>query len=73
MKWLALAIVTGLLSTLSVYVYDAGYNAAQRECPPAQQDQRLLHSEQTTSALLCHYASDWDGYGRRITVRKVMP
>lgn len=71
MKLLATALFIGLLASLSVFVYDAGYNASRRECPPAQQDQRLLRSEQMPGALLCYYATYWEGYGRRITVQKV--
>ena len=48
-------------------VYAAGREAMRRECPPAQQGERLLRSEQRTNSTICTYASGWNGYGRKIT------
>lgn len=70
MKWLALLIGIGLSITLGMMVFDAGKKAALRECPSAQQGERLLSSQQMPSGLLCTYAGGWNGYGHNIIVRK---
>jgi len=70
MKWLVVIISLGLVVILGMMTFDAGKKAALRECPTAQQGERLLHSQQMPRGLLCTYAGGWDGYGHNIIVRK---
>lgn len=71
MKWLVVIISMGLAVTLGVMTFAAGKKAALRECPPAQQGERLLASQQMPSGLLFTYAGGWNGYGHNIIVRKL--
>lgn len=71
MKGLVVIISIGLAVTLSMMTFDAGKKAALRECPAAQQGERLLSSQQMPIGLLCTYAGGWNGYGHTITVRKL--
>lgn len=71
MKWLVVIISLGLGVTLGMMTFAAGKKAALRECPPVNQGERLLSSQQMPSGLLCTYAGGWNGYGHKITVRKL--
>jgi len=52
-------------------LYIAGHTSALRECPPVQQGERLLSSEQRDAETVCRYAEGWADYGRRVKTRKV--
>lgn len=62
---LAIAVALGLS------IYTAGHASALRECPPVQQGERLLSSEQRADGALCRYAEISADYGRKIKSRKV--
>lgn len=62
---IAIAVALGLS------LYQAGHQAALRECPPVQQGERLLSSEQRADGALCRYAASAADYGRKVTRRKV--
>lgn len=69
MKWLVVIISMGLGIAFGMMTFAVGKKAALRECPAAQQGERLLASEQRADATLCTYADGWNGYGHKITVR----
>lgn len=67
MRWIAFVILFAAGSgAAAILAFDAGRQAAQRECPKAQHGQRLLSTEQRAASTLCTYASGWDGYGKMI-------
>lgn len=64
----------GLISisaALGLSTYQAGHQAALRECPPVQQGERLLSFEQRADGAVCRYAESAANYGRKIKTRKV--
>jgi len=60
-----------IAAALGLSMYTAGHTAALRECPPVQQGERLLSSEQRADGALCRYAESAANYGRKIKSRKV--
>ena len=60
-----------IAAALGLSMYQAGHQAALRECPPVQQGERLLSSEQRADGALCRYAQGYADYGHKITRRKV--
>lgn len=51
--------------------YDAGHASARHECPPRQQGERLLSTEQHRDMTVCTYAEGAAGYGHTIKRRGV--
>jgi hypothetical protein len=66
--WLVFAAAAVMLIWLPSY--NAGKAAAQRECLPTQQGERLLSTEQHGDITLCNYAAGSASYGRSIKQRK---
>lgn len=65
------AICFVVLCGCGLALYTAGHAAAMRECPPVQQGERLLSSEQREAETVCRYADGWADYGRKTSKRKV--
>lgn len=63
--------LTAIAFALGLSLYQAGHAAALRECPPEQQGERLLSSEQRADGAVCRYAETAYHYGRKINSRKV--
>jgi hypothetical protein len=63
--------LTAIAAALGLSMYTAGHTAALRECPPVQQGERLLSSEQRADGAVCRYAENWADYGRKVKSRKV--
>lgn len=63
-----------LAAALGLSAYKAGlgkgYTQAQRECPQAQQGERLLSSEQRADGVVCRYAASGTEYGRKLASRR---
>jgi len=59
-----------IAAALGLSMYSAGHTAALRECPPVQQGERLLSSEQRADGAVCRYAASVADYGRKIKSRK---
>lgn len=70
MKPIIFALSVALGFALGEAIYYAGRTAVARECPPVQQGERLLYSEQGLGATLCAYAAQADGYGRNVKRRR---
>lgn len=49
---------------------DEGVALAQRQCPEAQQGERLLSSEQRADGVVCRYAASGTEYGRKVASRR---
>lgn len=65
-------IITGAAIVLiGLRTYDAGHAAARLECPPQQQGERLLSTEQRKNVTVCYYAEGEAGYGHTIKRREV--
>lgn len=60
-----------IAAALGLSMYQAGHQAALRECPPVQQGERLLSSEQRADGAVCRYAESAADYGHKVTRRKV--
>lgn len=60
-----------IAAALGLSMYQAGFTAALRECPPVLQGERLLSSEQRADGAVCRYAESAADYGRKIKSRKV--
>ena len=59
-----------IAAALGLSMYTAGHTAALRECPPVQQGERLLSSEQRADGAVCRYAKGMADYGHKVTRRK---
>lgn len=66
--WLVFAAAAAVL--IGYRIYDAGRAAAQHECPPAQQGERLLSIEQRREMTVCYYAAGSASYGHTVKQRK---
>lgn len=64
----ALFAVAGLL--FGTPAYFAGKHTAMKECPAANQGQRLIYTEQRKDGALCHYSSGWNLHGRSRVTRR---
>lgn len=62
--------LTAIAAALGLGLYQAGFTAALRQCPPIQHGERLLSSEQRADGVLCSYAESAADYGRKVTRRK---
>jgi len=47
-------------------IYEAGFAAALRSCPPAQYGERLMSLERHSDENVCFYANGWGTYGRTV-------
>lgn len=63
--------LTAIAAALGLSLYQAGHQAALRQCPPVQQGERLLSSEQRADGAVCRYAASAADYGRKVKSRKV--
>jgi len=62
--------LTAIAAALGMGLYQAGHKSALRECPPVQQGERLLSSEQRSDGAVCRYAEGMADYGHKIKSRK---
>ena len=62
--------LTAIAAALGLSLYSAGHKSALRECPPVQQGERLLSSEQRADGAVCRYAEGMADYGHKVTRRR---